>query len=88
MGTSRLLPVVVDNVEPRYQAVAMSTGDRRTAVSPPARGERSSRRAAGGWGWTLVVLLLLSAGMASVPGGEDPTGTVRDFSSSTRAWWS
>jgi hypothetical protein len=26
-----------------------------------------------------VVLVLLSAGMASVPGGEDPTGLVRDF---------
>jgi len=26
-----------------------------------------------------VVLLLLSAGMASVPGGNDPTGTVRDY---------
>jgi hypothetical protein len=26
-----------------------------------------------------VVLLLLSAGMASVPGGDDPTGTVRDY---------
>jgi hypothetical protein len=26
-----------------------------------------------------VVLLLLGAGMASVPGGDDPTGTVRDF---------
>jgi hypothetical protein len=26
-----------------------------------------------------VVLLLISAGMASVPGGDDPTGTIRDF---------
>lgn len=43
----------------------------------------SSPRTAGGpagvWGWAFVVLLLLSAGMASVPGGGDATGTVRDF---------
>jgi hypothetical protein len=38
-----------------------------------------SSRAAGGWGWAFVVLLLVSAGMASVPGGDDATSTVRDF---------
>ena len=79
VGTSRLPTGVVDNLEPQHQTVAMSTGHRRTAASPPARAERSSPRAAGGWGWAFVVLLLLSAGMASVPGGQDPTGTVRDF---------
>lgn len=57
----------------------MSTGHRRTAVSSPARSEPGGSARAGGWGWAFVVLLLLSAGMASVPGGEDPTGTVRDF---------
>ena len=36
-------------------------------------------RAAGGWGWAFTVLLLLSAGMASVPGGSDATSAVRTF---------
>ena len=36
-------------------------------------------RRAGLWGWVFVVLLLLSAGMASTPSGQDPTATVRDF---------
>ena len=36
-------------------------------------------RVAGWWGLTFVVLLLLSAGMASVPGGSDPASAVRDF---------
>jgi hypothetical protein len=36
-------------------------------------------RAAGGWGWAFTVLLLLSAGMASVPGGADAVSTVRGF---------
>ena len=38
-----------------------------------------SGRLAGVWGWVFVVLLLLSAGMASTPSGQDPTSTVRDF---------
>jgi hypothetical protein len=57
----------------------MSIGYRRTAESSPAGAARSSPGTAGGWGCAFVVLLLLSAGMASVPGGDDPTGTVRDF---------
>ena len=36
-------------------------------------------RAAAGWGWTSTVLLLLGAGMASVPGGSDAVSTVREF---------
>lgn len=34
---------------------------------------------AGVWGWTFILLLLVSAGMASVPGGSDADSTVRDF---------
>lgn len=36
-------------------------------------------KAAGWWGWAFTVLLLISAGMASVPGGSDADSTVRDF---------
>ncbi|MET0914915.1 MAG: hypothetical protein ABWY81_01795 [Jiangellaceae bacterium] len=36
-------------------------------------------RSAGGWGWAFTMLLLLSAGMASVPGGSDANSMVRDF---------
>lgn len=36
-------------------------------------------RVAGWWGLSFVVLLLLSAGMASVPGGSDSASVVRDF---------
>jgi len=58
----------------------MSASDWRDPDVPSDPGAtRSGRRAAGAWGWAFVVLLLLSAGMASVPGGEDPTDTVRDF---------
>jgi hypothetical protein len=49
----------------------------------PLRVRRSTQmtrgRRAGVWGWVFVVLLLLSAGMASTPSGQDATGTVRDF---------
>lgn len=34
---------------------------------------------AGGWGWAFIVLLLLSAGMASVPGGSEADSAVREF---------
>ena len=36
-------------------------------------------RVAGVWGWTFTLLLLLSAGMASVPGGSDADSVVRAF---------
>jgi hypothetical protein len=39
----------------------------------------SRTRRAGGWGLAFVVLLLIGAGMASVPGGEDPVPQVRRF---------
>jgi hypothetical protein len=48
------------------------------AVTEDDRGAGTSK-AAGGWGWAFTVLLLLSAGMASVPGGSDADSTVRDF---------
>ncbi|MCY4724672.1 hypothetical protein NYO98_00160 [Nocardioides sp. STR2] len=48
------------------------------AVTEDERGAATSR-AAGAWGWAFVVLLLLSAGMASVPGGSDSDSTVRSF---------
>jgi hypothetical protein len=39
----------------------------------------SRTRRAGGWGLAFVVLLLIGAGMANVPGGEDPVPQVRRF---------
>ena len=36
-------------------------------------------RGATAWGFTFVALLLVSAGMASVPGGDDSVAKVRDF---------
>ena len=36
-------------------------------------------RVAGVWGYIFTILLLLSAGMASVPGGSDAESKVRDF---------
>src|SRR4051794_19781597 len=57
----------------------MSTGPRRTAQSSPTSTGPSGRGTAGAWGWAFVVLLLLSAGMASVPSGSDPTAKVRAF---------
>lgn len=36
-------------------------------------------RVAGVWGWTFTLLLLISAGMASVPGGTDAVSEVRAF---------
>ena len=49
--------------------MAVTGNDRRSGAG----------RAAGGWGLAFTVLLLLSAGMASVPGGSDSDSTVRDF---------
>jgi hypothetical protein len=40
---------------------------------------RIRTRRAGGWGLLFVVLLLLGAGMASVPGGDDSVAQVRRF---------
>jgi len=57
----------------------MSPGSRRRAGASPAPTARPGAATAGAWGWAFVVLLLLSAGMASVPGGDDPTAVVRDF---------
>jgi hypothetical protein len=39
----------------------------------------SRTRRAGAWGLVFVVLLLIGAGMATVPGGDDPVGKVRRF---------
>jgi hypothetical protein len=39
----------------------------------------SPTRRAGGWGLAFVVLLLIGAGMATVPGGDDPVAQVRHF---------
>jgi len=39
----------------------------------------SRTRRAGGWGLAFVVLLLIGAGMASVPGGDDSVAHVRQF---------
>jgi hypothetical protein len=39
----------------------------------------SRTRRAGGWGLAFIVLLLIGAGMASVPGGQDPVPQVRRF---------
>ena len=38
-----------------------------------------SGRSAGVWGWSFAILLLVSAGMASVPNGGDSTSTIRGF---------
>jgi hypothetical protein len=38
-----------------------------------------SGRATAYWGWAFLVLLLVSAGMVTVPGGDDDVGFVRDF---------
>jgi hypothetical protein len=48
---------------------------------PGAENDRGvgASRAAGGWGWAFTMLLLISAGMASVPGGSDADSTVREF---------
>lgn len=40
---------------------------------------RGGTRRTGGWGLAFVVLLLLGAGMASVPGGDDPVALIRRF---------
>src|SRR4051812_9598722 len=36
-------------------------------------------RSAGTWGWSFAILLLVSAGMASVPNGRDSMSTIRVF---------
>lgn len=41
--------------------------------------QRRTHRGTAAWGLTFVVLLLVSAGMASVPGGDDSVVKVRDF---------
>jgi hypothetical protein len=38
-----------------------------------------SGRAAAYWGWAFLVLLLVSAGMVTVPGGDDDVAFVREF---------
>lgn len=48
------------------------------AVTDSRRGARTNR-VAGVWGWTFTLLLLVSAGMASVPGGADADSKIRDF---------
>ena len=49
-------------------------------VVSPENGVSDSRtRRAGGWGLVFVVMLLIGAGMASVPGGDDSVAQVRDF---------
>jgi len=45
-------------------------------ASPAAQ---ARRRPAGWWGWAFTCLLLLIAGMASVPGGAAPVDAVRAF---------
>jgi hypothetical protein len=36
-------------------------------------------RSAGAWGWSFAILLLVSAGMVSVPNGSDSMSTIRVF---------
>jgi hypothetical protein len=48
-------------------------------VSIADRSGTSSVRRAGRWGLGFVLLLLIGAGMASVPGGDDTVGQVRRF---------
>ena len=53
-----------------------------TTLIPPSPGKTSVRRRSPGPGWPgliFVVLLLLSAGMASVPAGSDRLPTIRRF---------
>ena len=46
---------------------------------PEAVTASGASRVAGVWGWTFTLLLLLSAGMTSVPGGSDADSAVRAF---------
>jgi hypothetical protein len=57
----------------------MSTTGSDDAHDSTDLGGAPGSRAAGWWGWAFVLLLLVSAGMASVPGGGDATSTVRDY---------
>jgi hypothetical protein len=58
----------------------MSTADRKVpAAVSTTSATPAVERAVGLWGWAFVALLLLSAGMATVPGGGDANAAVRDF---------
>jgi hypothetical protein len=50
-------------------------------AAPESRrpGSTTGQRAAGVWGLAFVILLLIGAGMASVPGADETTGAVRTF---------
>ena len=60
--------------------MAVSDADAHTGVGQPGSG-----RATACWGVAFVLLLLLSAGMATVPGGDDGVSFVRGFYEANRA---
>jgi hypothetical protein len=60
--------------------MAVSDADAHTGVGQPGSG-----RATACWGVAFVLLLLLSAGMVTVPGGDDGVSFVRGFYEANRA---
>ena len=60
--------------------MAVSDADARTDVGQPGSGRATAR-----WGVAFVVLLLLSAGMVTVPGQDDGVSFVREFYEANRA---